>query len=142
MFSPSGNIRRLAPDTEISAFRIVQEALSNVVKHSGATLAEVILDFGQEELRISVSDNGVGFVVGENAGSSGRAGQMGLVGMFERAEIMGASLDIDSKPGAGAKLQVSIPLKGGGPNRIARHQCLATRKHSAEVPNLPRLGCK
>ncbi len=110
VFSPVGELRRLPPEIEISAFRIVQEALSNVVKHSAATIAELNLDFGPESLSISVSDNGVGFVVEGSSGSLGRGGQMGLVGMFERAELMGASMDITSEPGQGTRLLVSIPL--------------------------------
>ena len=110
VFSPAGDIRRLSPEIEVSAFRIVQEALANVVKHSGACLAEFTLDFGSQKLSISLSDNGKGFVLQGPPGSLGRAGQMGLIGMFERAELMGASMDIASEPGIGTTLTVSIPL--------------------------------
>lgn len=110
VFSPQGDIRRLAPEVEVSAFRIVQEGLANVVKHSGATLAELSLRFGDEDLSISLRDNGKGFALQDPAGSLGRAGQMGLVGMFERAELMGASMDLTSEPGHGTSLTVSIPL--------------------------------
>jgi len=110
VFSPTGDIRRLPPEIEVSAFRIVQEALSNVVKHSGASKAEVNLHFAPHELSITLSDNGRGFVLEQSPGALGRAGQMGLVGMFERAELMGASMDLTSEPGKGTRLSVSIPL--------------------------------
>jgi PAS domain S-box-containing protein len=110
VFSPTGEIRRLPPEVEVSAFRIVQEALSNVVKHSGASQAEVTLHFAPHELSISLSDNGRGFVLDQSPGSLGRAGQMGLVGMFERAELMGAAMDLTSEPGKGTRLSVVIPL--------------------------------
>ncbi len=111
VFSPAGDLRRLKSEIEVSAFRIIQEALSNVVKHSGATSAEVMLDFQPRTLLVTITDNGKGFAVDDSPGSLGRGGQMGLVGMFERAELMGASLNLDSKPGAGTRLAVEIPLQ-------------------------------
>lgn len=110
VLSPRGEVRRLPEEVEVSAFRIVQEALANAVKHSGAGRVELSLDFGAESLRIWLSDNGKGFEFHDSPGPLGRAGQMGLVGMFERAEIIGATLDLKSAPGRGTSLAVLIPI--------------------------------
>lgn len=109
-FSLRGDVRRLPQEVEVSAFRIVQEALANAVKHSGASHVELGMDFRPAALVISVSDNGKGFEFHDQPGSLGTAGQMGLVGMFERAELIGASLDLRSEPGHGTSLSVQIPL--------------------------------
>ncbi|HHY75519.1 MAG TPA: PAS domain S-box protein [Firmicutes bacterium] len=110
VFAPSGDIRRLSGEVEVTAFRIVQEALANAVKHSRATQVEVGLEFLEDTLLITVRDNGRGFELPEGVGAFGRAGQMGLVGMFERAEMMGGSIDLQSALGKGTVLTVSIPL--------------------------------
>ncbi|HHX27828.1 MAG: PAS domain S-box protein [Bacillota bacterium] len=111
VFAPTGDIRRLSEEVEVTAFRVVQESLANAAKHSRATRVEVSLQFLPEELKVVVRDNGRGFVVPEGVGALGRAGQMGLVGMFERAEMMGGKIDLQSSPGKGTVLTVSIPLK-------------------------------
>jgi PAS domain S-box-containing protein len=110
VFSTTGELRRLSRDVEVSAFRIVQEALANVVKHSGASTVELRLDFATDRVAIAVSDNGKGFELQSPPGSLGRAGQMGLVGISERAELMGATMDLRSEPGRGTFLSVVIPL--------------------------------
>lgn len=111
VFAPTGDIRRLSEDVEVTAFRVVQESLANAVKHSRATQVEVDLEFLEEELRIIVRDNGKGFEIPEGVGALGRAGQMGLVGMFERAEMMGGKIDLQSAIGKGTILTVSVPLR-------------------------------
>ncbi|HHW17517.1 MAG TPA: PAS domain S-box protein [Firmicutes bacterium] len=109
-FKVTGPVRKLHRDVEVSAFRIAQEALANAVKHSGASLVTFNLEFSAEHLKITVQDNGKGFDPPSSPGSLVRAGQMGLVGMFERAELLGASIDLKSKPGTGTSLEVVIPL--------------------------------
>ena len=92
-------------------FRIVQEGLSNAVKHSGANLIELKLGFEDDLLRIEIRDNGKGFDPPQAAPASlVAAGQMGLVGMFERAELLGASLEISSEPGNGTFLSLEVPV--------------------------------
>ncbi len=110
-FDVSGAIWEIPREIEASVFRIVQEGLSNAVKHSGASLIELRLGFEDNVLRIDVRDNGKGFDPPPAApGSLVRAGQMGLVGMFERAELLGASIQISSEPGSGTLLSVVIPI--------------------------------
>ena len=99
VFAPSGTLRRLPQDVEVTAFRIVQESLANAMKHSRATRVEVNLDFRPGELHILVTDNGQGFELPDTPGALGRAGQMGLVGMFERAEMLNGKINLQSAPG-------------------------------------------
>ncbi len=105
-----GETRRLPPDVELALLRIAQEALSNVRRHADASTVMLTLEFRQDSVAMSVTDNGKGFEVTVPPGSLGRAGQMGLVGMYERAELMGASMDLRSEPGRGTSLRVVIPL--------------------------------
>ncbi|MGI6643542.1 MAG: PAS domain S-box protein [Bacillota bacterium] len=109
-FVSSGEARRLPQDVEISVFRIAQEALSNSIKHSGASWIDFSLEFLEDSLTLTLKDNGQGFDPPSSPGSLVRAGQMGLVGMFERAEILGASIDLKSNKGQGTVLTVTIPL--------------------------------
>ncbi|NUT39066.1 MAG: sensor histidine kinase, partial [Thermoactinospora sp.] len=96
----------LTPDGEVAAYRIVQEALTNVVKHSGATRAEVRLEWENENLMLSVTDNGTG------AGSAPPSGGHGLIGIRERAAACGGSATAgprgDGHPGF--EVLVRLPL--------------------------------
>ena len=87
-----GTVRRLDPDRELVALRIVQEALSNVRRHARATRAEVRLSFEGHALRITVEDDGQGFVPSEEY----EDGHWGLVGLHERATRFGGSVTLDS----------------------------------------------
>jgi len=95
----------LPPDLMLCLFRIVQEAIQNAIKHSKASEVSVQLCGSSDRLRVTISDNGVGFDV-EAAWSQG----LGLVSMVERVEALGGSLEIHSSPGAGARLTASVPL--------------------------------
>lgn len=102
---------RLAADTELGIFRIIQEGLRNVAKHSGAARATVTLECRAGVLRIVVADNGRGFQPASSADDLVLDGKLGLVGMQERAQIMGGNLRVDSRPGGGTSLIISIPVK-------------------------------
>ena len=106
-FSVDGE-RQLAPSIERELFRIAQEALNNVAKHSRATSAVVELVFSSDLVRLSVEDNGVGF--DPSHPKSGEPG-LGLTHMQERAEGLGGKLAIESAPGKGAKIMVEMPLE-------------------------------
>jgi two-component system, NarL family, sensor histidine kinase UhpB len=95
-------------ETAIMAYRIVQEALTNIVKHAGANQAWVNLDMaqGQSELHMVIQDNGKGFVSGKVLGPGG----LGLIGMRERVESVGGKIHIQSDPGKGTVITVSIRL--------------------------------
>ncbi len=92
-----GEERRLSPETRLSVYRIVQEALHNALRHARADEALVKLEYLEDELRVSIRDNGSGF----DPESAIRAVSLGLLSMQERAAAIGADLDIISRPGAG-----------------------------------------
>jgi signal transduction histidine kinase len=94
-------------NSEIHVYRIIQEGINNIVKHSGATEATVVLKITPEVLSISIRDNGRGFSAGGATSDSG----FGLSGIRERAEIMGGTARIDSVPGQGINLQIQIPFQ-------------------------------
>jgi two-component system, NarL family, sensor histidine kinase UhpB len=98
---------RLPPEVELVAFRVIQEALSNVARHSGATRAEVRLVAGPRVLSISVADDGHGFEL-ESALDS-RQRSLGLFGMRERAALVGGRLSLDSAPGRGTRVYLETP---------------------------------
>ncbi len=96
----------LAPGTEIQLIRVIQEALTNVRKHSGASSAVVRMSNGGEALTIAVEDDGRGFdLTGTLLGRDG----YGLHTMRERMELVGGTLTIDSAPGAGTRITATIP---------------------------------
>ena len=102
----------LTPELALALFRITQEALNNIRKHSRATLATVDLSREGSEIVLSVSDNGIGFAAGGGRPPAGRG--IGLGSMRERAESNGGRIEFESKPGAGTTLSVRAPLAGGG----------------------------
>ena len=87
-----GEVRRLAPERELAVYRIVQEALNNVVKHAQAKHVNVHLHF-DEMLSVSVHDDGIGFAMPDRVDALTDRGHFGLIGMRERAELIGAQLD-------------------------------------------------
>jgi PAS domain S-box-containing protein len=108
--SVSGQVGRLPDDVGVTAFRVVQEALTNVLRHSGATSARIELQQQPGRLRVSVADDGAGFDVGATRAKAAGEGHLGLVSMRERVEIVGGELEIDSRPGAGTRVNVVLPL--------------------------------
>ena len=96
---------RLTEEIESSVYRIVQESLTNIVRHAKATCADLILEWQDDKITIIVEDDGVGMDVA----SSHAKGQLGLVGMQERAEMLGGNLLIDSNLNTGTTLVVEIP---------------------------------
>ena len=122
----SGETHRLHPDVELGAFRIVQEAVRNAIRHAGAREVHVGLAFDPGIVRLSVMDDGVGFVVDDADGSAQRSGldgsaeHLGLVGMAERASLLGGQLDVHSVPGRGTDVLARLPGEpGSSPAREA-----------------------
>jgi signal transduction histidine kinase len=108
-FQAIGEERRLSSDIELSVFRIVQEALNNISKHSGATEASIITEFLDREIRVTVSDNGRGFTLNRSLDNLPRDGKLGLMGMKERVWLMEGNIEIKTQPGEGTTLIVTLP---------------------------------
>ena len=103
-----GEARRLSPEQELAIYRVVQEALNNVIKHAQAQRAEVKLIF-EAELRVTISDDGVGFSVPDRVEALTELGHFGLIGLRERAELIGGRLTIASSP-RGTLVELHLPL--------------------------------
>jgi PAS domain S-box-containing protein len=105
-----GAERRVAPEAELVLFRIVQEALRNVWRHSEATSAQVTVEFQDNRTRMIVKDNGKGFQLQSSMGELTRDGKLGLAGMQERARLLGGSLKVESQPGKGSTVTIEAPI--------------------------------
>ncbi len=102
--------RRLHPLVETAAFRIAQEAIANALRHARATRIRVRVAMTEDRLTIDVRDDGSGFDVAEATARARRGEAAGLLGMRERAELLGGVLRISSAPGSGTHVSAEIPL--------------------------------
>jgi two-component system sensor histidine kinase DegS len=103
----TGNERRLEPYLEVMLFRAIQELLGNAARHSQATQVKILLDMGEERIRVSVDDNGRGFdpeVIQQGT-------SLGLKLIRERAEMLGGNFEIDSAVGRGARIAFGVPAR-------------------------------
>jgi len=107
-FQLSGQERRLSREVELSLYRIAQEALNNVVRHSKATQADLKVTFDAAAIHLEVIDNGNGFAVPKSPTDFAPSGHFGLLGMHERADLIGARLEIESALGDGTRLKVVL----------------------------------
>ena len=105
-----GTERRMPPEAELMLFRIAQEALRNMWRHSQATEAELIVEFDVGRIRITVKDNGKGFDLPKSVGDLTRSGKLGLAGMQERVQLLGGNITLESKPGKGTSIIVEAPI--------------------------------
>ncbi len=110
-FQKTGVERRLAPDIELALYRMAQEALSNTVRHANAQKASFLLEFAPEAVRLEIVDDGVGFTPPSSPAEYMPGGHFGLVGLHERAQLLGAKLEITSAPGKGTKVTVTLQDK-------------------------------
>jgi signal transduction histidine kinase len=99
---------RLTDEIDTALYRIAQEALNNVAKHAQADHVAVLLDGRPDRVSLIVEDNGVGFDVAHPAGARQR---FGIIGMRERATVLGGTLDVESHPGRGATVVARIPVR-------------------------------
>ena len=108
--SISGNQRRLAPEKELIIFRIAQEALSNVRRHSEASTVDMSIDIDDAALTMIITDNGRGFSIPQRASELVQSGRLGVVGMRERARLVGGTLIVQSEPGGGTTVTLRVPV--------------------------------
>ena len=105
----TGRERRLAPITENNLLRVGQEAITNATKHAGAKHIKVTLNFGEDQLGLTILDDGCGF---DPARPRTGKGGFGLVGMRERATGLKGVLNVRTAPGQGTEIQLQVPLSG------------------------------
>ena len=110
-FERQGTEVRLSAPVELALYRIGQEALSNIVRHAEATQAILKISYRPDSVSLEVSDNGVGFEVPESPAEFAPSGHFGLLGIHERTEMIDAQLSIQSRPGVGTRLMVSVPVQ-------------------------------
>jgi two-component system sensor histidine kinase DegS len=120
-FSVAGDEQILFPRTKIFLFRIIQEALSNVQKHAKADRVSIKLDIDMDLLRVTISDNGIGFDLDAVLRDPEKWDHFGIKGILERARLVGGKGHVHSKPGKGTKIIVEVPLghkeeRGNGEN--------------------------
>lgn len=115
-FHRSGRERRLPREVELALYRIAQEALNNVVHHARARHAEVRIAF-DKEIKLEVEDDGVGFSVPKSPTDFAPSGHFGLLGMRERADLIGGRLEVQSEAGRGTRLIVHMPFPSHHPRR-------------------------
>ena len=99
-------------DAEITLYRIVQECVNNIVKHSQATRARVAIDRHDHVIHLAIEDNGCGFAPDAVGAGDTRQGGLGLTGISERVRILGGKHAIESAPGAGTRIFISINIEG------------------------------
>ncbi len=104
-----GGERRLLPDTEVGLFRIVQEALRNIERHSKANQVIITIAFETQKAELSIKDNGIGFDINSVKQNNGLHNHFGLIGMQERAELFGGKFKVYSCLEGGTTVSVSIP---------------------------------
>ena len=107
-----GTVQRVvSEDAELLLFRIAQEALNNVRRHSNACAVELELEFLPGRIRMRIEDDGRGFTAPERMSDLVASGRLGLVGMHERARTLGGTLKINSRPGRGTNIAVDVPIR-------------------------------
>jgi signal transduction histidine kinase len=97
----------LPPGVDLSAYRIVQEALTNALTHAGPAHARVVVRYGSREVELEITDDGCGAAAAAVAGGRGH----GLVGMRERAELFGGHVESAAQPGGGFAVRATLPLE-------------------------------
>jgi len=106
VFEAAAPVDALPPAVEIGLYRIAQEALQNALRHAAASRILIRLEAREEMIRLTIEDNGQGFMMGE------AGGHFGLVGMQERTRLLGGNLQVQSSPGAGTRITAEAPLGG------------------------------
>jgi signal transduction histidine kinase/CheY-like chemotaxis protein len=111
-FASHGLEERLPPEIEIACFRIVQEALTNVMRHADASQVFIELRHDAEDLHLAIRDDGLGFDVPAALAAAARGESVGLLGMEERVQLLGGRIEIESAPGQGTEIRVCLPEAG------------------------------
>lgn len=105
-----GREKKLDSEVEVTIFRIIQEALNNIRRHSKASKAMVTLNFNPESLEITIQDNGKGFSVDETVKNLTAKGKLGFLGMQQRAKFINSTFDIRSEVGKGTSISMRLTI--------------------------------
>jgi signal transduction histidine kinase len=97
-----------AKDAEVNVYRVVQESLNNVLKHSGATRASLTVRRSGSHVQIAIEDNGRGFVPANDGSGAVRNAGFGLIGIAERVSLLGGRSEIHSAPGQGTRIDITF----------------------------------
>jgi signal transduction histidine kinase len=108
-FHIEGDVRRMSAEVELAIYRIVQEALNNVARHSEAKSASIQFAFQNGTIDAEIRDDGIGFDLPPNRSRYAVDGLYGLMGMYERADLIGAALTVESEPGSGTSVRLLLP---------------------------------
>jgi PAS domain S-box-containing protein len=106
----TGETRDLHSETQLLLFRIAQEALTNVRRHACATAARITLDCRDDQATLTIKDNGRGFQLPNRIEDLTGSGCLGIMGMSERAQLLGGTLELTSSPGQGTQVTAKLPL--------------------------------
>ena len=104
-----GDPESLTSAQRIAVYRAIQESLSNIREHSGASTAEIRLRMRRASIEVRVTDDGHGFEVGRALARAAQRGRLGIVGIGERVRMLGGSFEIDSAPGGPTMLTFALP---------------------------------
>ena len=135
---------------KLAILRIIQEALSNIIRHARTKSASVRISYGPSELRLSVSDDGIGFdLSASHATPSSTGAGFGLISMQERARLAGGYIEIHSSPDVGTQVEATIPYQPNRESPSALEETATTAKRSRDggsgvirvlqFPNAPRI---
>ena len=105
---------RLPSHLEVAVFRIMQEAINNVIRHADASNASIDLSFADSYVYAGVSDDGIGFDLNHDLDRGPAAESVGLLGMRERVTLLNGAFDLQSEPGQGTSISIQIPIRGDG----------------------------
>lgn len=107
----AGSERRISPESELSLFRVAQESLHNIRKHSDATETAICVEFGRKKVKLRITDNGKGFILPKTLSDFAPTGKFGLMGMEERVRSLGGSLRIRTAKDKGTTISLEVPVR-------------------------------
>jgi len=109
-FKVIGSSANMSFINDVTIYRVALEALNNVRKHAGADHVGVVLEFNDDHVTVSIEDDGIGFDVDDTEGNKGAHGNLGLVTMKERTEMIGGNFEIKTSPGEGTSIFMRLPV--------------------------------
>ena len=110
----------LPPEAEINLYRIVQECLNNLVKHSEARTASLEIERDERGVQMIIADDGKGFGTAFLTRAQAERPGIGLVSIVERARTLGGNAEIRSRPGGGTRIEVNIPIRAAGGTALSK----------------------